>query len=385
MSQVSWEITSPKDARPTDGILFVNVEISPMAAPYFEAGKQSELGVEVNRLLERCLRESRCLDMESLCISAGIKVFAIRVDLHVLNYDGNITDALSIAAIASMCHFRRPDVTVCGEDVTIHSMEDRDPIPLNIHHMPMCVSFAFYDNGNYMLVDPSEKEEVVASGKMVIGMNRHREICLMQMSGGMLLQKEQILRCSNVCAVKVAQMSELVQRALENDKTARAKGEKSSFVTSSGILTPGSMKFASPAPISIKEKREEDVNMETGEDDMEEKVCPKKTVNVSSVGHGIASIGESGKGGWDVESDLDDDIEILQSCGKETTKLTSDSHKRHDVTISDSEEDDVTVVGSNVFGFEATAEKLSQSTVIDLTAAVKPKNKSNKKKKHAKK
>lgn len=34
----------------------------------------SDLGVEINRLLERCLRESRCLDTESLCIISGEKV-----------------------------------------------------------------------------------------------------------------------------------------------------------------------------------------------------------------------------------------------------------------------------------------------------------------------
>lgn len=36
--------------------------------------RMSDLGVEINRLLERCLRESRCLDTESLCIISGEKV-----------------------------------------------------------------------------------------------------------------------------------------------------------------------------------------------------------------------------------------------------------------------------------------------------------------------
>ena len=39
MVQVSCEVTSPKQTRPSEGIVFVNVELSPMAAPQFEAGR----------------------------------------------------------------------------------------------------------------------------------------------------------------------------------------------------------------------------------------------------------------------------------------------------------------------------------------------------------
>jgi len=65
------------------------------------------------------------VDMESLCITAGSRVWTVRVDVHVLNYDGNVVDAASVAAIAALMHFRRPDVSVCGEDVVIHSPTER--------------------------------------------------------------------------------------------------------------------------------------------------------------------------------------------------------------------------------------------------------------------
>ena len=44
----------------------------------------------------------------------------------------------------------------------------------------------------YMLVDPTELEERCMDGKLVIGMNRHREICTMQLSGNILLLKDQV-------------------------------------------------------------------------------------------------------------------------------------------------------------------------------------------------
>lgn len=45
----------------------------------------------------------------------------------------------------------------------------------------------------YLLVDPTELEERCMDGKLVIGMNRHREICTMQLSGNILLLKDQVL------------------------------------------------------------------------------------------------------------------------------------------------------------------------------------------------
>ena len=44
----------------------------------------------------------------------------------------------------------------------------------------------------FLLLDPIDKEERVMEGKMVIAMNKHREICALQMTGSMLLLKSQV-------------------------------------------------------------------------------------------------------------------------------------------------------------------------------------------------
>ena len=51
------------------------------------------------------------------------------MDLHLLNHDGNIIDAASIAAIVALCHFRRPDVSVQGDEVTLVSSHDVSQAP----------------------------------------------------------------------------------------------------------------------------------------------------------------------------------------------------------------------------------------------------------------
>lgn len=58
-----------------------------------------------------------------VCVLACPKVWQIRVDVHMLNHDGNLMDAASIAAITALCHFRRPDVGIQGDEVTVVSQQ----------------------------------------------------------------------------------------------------------------------------------------------------------------------------------------------------------------------------------------------------------------------
>ena len=46
------------------------------------------------------------------------------------------------------------------------------------------------DYREYLLVDPTLSEEAVMDGRLVVGMNVHREICALQMSGGVALLPE---------------------------------------------------------------------------------------------------------------------------------------------------------------------------------------------------
>lgn len=115
------EVVEPLPERPNEGFFVLNVEFSPMAAPSF-AGAQKGSGdasVEVARIVERGIRQARALDVEGLCILVGQKVWAIRVDVRVLDSCGNIEDCASIATIAALLHFRRNDVTVTGDEVII--------------------------------------------------------------------------------------------------------------------------------------------------------------------------------------------------------------------------------------------------------------------------
>ncbi|XP_055990469.1 exosome complex component RRP45 [Sorex fumeus] len=348
LGQVSCELVSPKLNRATEGILFFNLELSQMAAPAFEPGRQSDLLVKLNRLLERCLRNSKCIDTESLCVVAGEKVWQIRVDLHLLNHDGNIIDAASIAAIVALCHFRRPDVSVQGDEVTLYTPEERDPVPLSIHHMPICVSFAFFQQGTYLLVDPNEREERVMDGLLVIAMNKHREICTIQSSGGIMLLKDQVLRCSKIAGVKVAEITELIQKALENDQKVRKEGGKCGFAESMvhQRITAFKMEKAPVDTSAVEEKAEEII----AEAEPPSEVVSKPILWTP----GTAQIGEGIENTWGEleDSEKEDEDEggseeaiVLDSISMDTVmEVSNNGSQDAPIVLSDSEEEEMIIL-----------------------------------------
>lgn len=42
------------------------------------------------------------------------------------------------------------------------------------------------------MVDPTHEEEVVIDGRLILAMNVHREICTLQMTGGVALLPDQV-------------------------------------------------------------------------------------------------------------------------------------------------------------------------------------------------
>ncbi|XP_059407456.1 exosome complex component RRP45 [Carassius carassius] len=326
LCQVSCELVPPKDSRPTEGIVFFNLELSPMASPAFEPNRQSELLVTLNRQLERCLRNSKCIDTESLCVVSGEKVWQIRVDVHVLNHDGNLMDAASIAAISALSHFRRPDVAIQGRDITVFSPEERDPITLSIYHMPICVSFAFFLQGSYLLVDPCEREERVKDGLLVIAMNKHREICSIQSSGGIMLLKDQVLRCSKIASVKVSEITELINKALENDRKIRKEGGKFGFAESMPKERITTLK-KDEVPVEMTDVKET-ANDIVNRTETTTEAVPSPVL----VGMGTAQIGEGIVNSWALEEDEEDESQ------------TEDRKTDEVMLISDSEEEEVVIL-----------------------------------------
>lgn len=223
LAQVSCEVVTPRATRPNEGTLFINVEMGPMAAPHFEAGRMSEVGVQINRILERAIKDSGCVDLESLCLVADEKVWNLRVDVNVLNHEGNVIDCASIAALTALAHFKRPDVSLNGEEVVIHTIYERDPIPIGINHFPMCVSYGIFNKGKLAIADPTYLEERVAEAKIVFGMNSYGELCGIHLGGITLTSSDLLLKTAAKGAKRARMIVQKIKDAIQEDAEKRSK------------------------------------------------------------------------------------------------------------------------------------------------------------------
>ncbi|GBP89736.1 Exosome complex component RRP45 [Eumeta japonica] len=239
IAQVSCEIVQPKQIRPNEGILYINVEVGPMAAPHFEPNRQTDLSVYLNRLLEKCFKDSKCIDLESLCIVVEEKVWSLRVDIKVLNHAGNLIECASIATLASIAHFKRPDVTRSGDSIIIHTLAEKDPIPTVLYHYPVCLTFAIFGT-DILISDPSFIEESVCTsnteegintggGLLVVGMNQYRELCLLDLSGAAIYSSDLVHRAVNSAGVRSKEVVDLIKQGIVSDDIMRQKRMRINF------------------------------------------------------------------------------------------------------------------------------------------------------------
>jgi exosome complex component RRP45 len=195
-----------------------------MASPAFEIGRPTDAEVILSRILEKAIRRSNALDTESLCIIAGLKCFALRADVHIIDHDGGLIDASCIAVMAALQHFRRPDVVVEGEKARILSVREREPIPLSILHQPLCVTFSYFEDGQIFLVDANVAEEQVRQGEVIVTMNKHGEVCQIAKYGGATVEPLALLNCTTVALHKVKEMTKYIQQRLDEDAKKRDAG-----------------------------------------------------------------------------------------------------------------------------------------------------------------
>ncbi|KAB2037145.1 hypothetical protein ES319_D03G054400v1 [Gossypium barbadense] len=205
MGIVTAKFVQPYRDRPNEGTLAIYPEFSPMADPSFEAGRSGESAVELGRIIDRGLRESRAVDTESLCIVAGKLVWAIRIDILILDNGG-------------------PECSLGGEDgqeVIIHPPEMRDPLPLIVHHLPIAITFGFFIDENVVVIDPILNEEAVMAGRMIATVNANGDICTIQKAGEGVSQRV-IMQCLQLAITKAADITKQIKAAVEAYNSERA-------------------------------------------------------------------------------------------------------------------------------------------------------------------
>jgi exosome complex component RRP42 len=158
----------PFSDTPNSGVLTTNAELIPMASDTFESGPPDQESIEVARVVDRGIREGHAVDLEKLCVEPGKEVWIMFVDIHVLDYDGNLFDAANIGANAAFKTAVVPAKRAGkGEDY-----------PLPVKHQPISVTAVKI--GGKLLIDPTHDEERVADARLTVATLETGNLCAMQ-------------------------------------------------------------------------------------------------------------------------------------------------------------------------------------------------------------
>jgi exosome complex component RRP42 len=197
---VKVETGEPFPDTPNDGVQTVNAELVPLASPNFEPGPPDENSIELARIVDRGIRESKAIDTEKLCIEPGKKVFVVFIDVYVLNHDGNLIDASALAAMSALLNAKMPNYEV--KDGELKIKQGYTPLPIKNH--PITVTIGKI--GNTLIVDPWAEEEQVMDSRLSMAFKDDGNICAIQKGGSGFFTPQQILEASKLAQQKAAEL-----------------------------------------------------------------------------------------------------------------------------------------------------------------------------------
>ena len=164
---VKISVGEPYPDTPNSGVLSTSAELVPMASPTFESGPPRPEAIEIARVVDRGIRESKTVDTAKLCITPKEKVWIMFVDIHALDYDGNLFDAASYGALAALSCAKVP--------ASIIGLAD---YPLPVDHWPVSVTSAKI--GRTIVVDPNLDEERIADARLTVATDENGDVRAMQ-------------------------------------------------------------------------------------------------------------------------------------------------------------------------------------------------------------
>ncbi len=162
---IKMDVMEPYPDSADRGNLVVSAELLPLSSERFESGPPRFPAIEIGRLTDRAIRESKFIEMEKLCIKEGEKVWAIYIDVYSLNDDGNLIDAALLGAIAALKNSRIPKYDEEKGRVVYGELTDKK-IPLQ-KEPPIVITA--HKIGNSWIVDPTLEEEDVSESRVTIG------------------------------------------------------------------------------------------------------------------------------------------------------------------------------------------------------------------------
>ena len=204
---VKVNLGTPFPDTPDKGLLVVSAEVLPLASPYAEPGPPDENTIELARVTDRGVRESGMIDVSKLVLVEGKHVYAVFVDVSIINVDGNLFDATSYSVIAALLNAKIPKYVLDADGKPVKTDET---IPLPIQTVPIAVTQARI--GDNLLVDPTPEEEAVMEARITFVSDDRGNICAGQKGLPGTLTIEQVLQAASTAKLKGEEIRPIVKK-----------------------------------------------------------------------------------------------------------------------------------------------------------------------------
>ncbi|OYT48904.1 MAG: exosome complex component Rrp42 [Desulfurococcales archaeon ex4484_42] len=212
---IKLEVGTPYPDTPNEGTMVVSAEFVPTASPVFEPGPPDENAIELARVIDRSIRELKAIDLSKLVLIPGKKVWNVWIDIYVLDHDGNLIDASSIASLAALMVTKIPKAEVTQEgEVKVDKSTYVGPLPMN--HKVVTVTVGKLRD--VLLADPDLEEESVLDTKLVIAVSDDGRVAGIQKTGMGYLTKDEVLRIVDIALRKGKEIIAKVNEAVSKHK-----------------------------------------------------------------------------------------------------------------------------------------------------------------------
>jgi len=205
---VKVELDEPFSDTPDEGILIVNAEILPLSSPYAEPGPPDEEAIELARVVDRGIRASNMIDLKSLCLISGKKVYTLYVDVSILNVDGNLFDAVSYGVVSSLLTTKIPKYQVKDGEI----IPTNEKFSLTYNTIPISVTFAKIDNT--LILDPNQEEEALMEARLTLVVDSEDNIVAGQKGGSGSFSYEEVLQAAEIARLKAKEIRARIKEVL---------------------------------------------------------------------------------------------------------------------------------------------------------------------------
>jgi len=200
---VKVELGEPYPDVPDAGTIIVGAELLPLSNPDFELGPPGIEAIELARVVDRGIRESKSLDFKKLCIKKGEQVWLLLIDICSINDAGNLLGASSLAVLAALRDMKFPKVV---DDQIDYS--EKTSKQLELTGSP--ISVTVIKIGDKFIVDPLTEEEKALDARLTVTSLEDGTLCALQKGGTTPLTEEEIGKMTDIAIEKGEELRKLL-------------------------------------------------------------------------------------------------------------------------------------------------------------------------------